>query len=109
MITFNSTNVSRDSMSVPTHNLTLNSSGGDDVATITTRLSTDLCNKNNPSELCNYLPRGPVLPSVKTRVVIQGFDGSIITAFVMGYSNDGLCHVLDKDSDKIFIIAEIFV
>jgi len=100
------TSASRDSTSAPTHNLTLHSNGGDDISTNSTSPLTDRCTTNYPSELCNYSPGDPILPPAKTRVVIEGYNGSIITAIVLGYSSDGICHVLDKDSNTTFIIPE---
>ena len=62
--------------------------------------------KTASSTLLNCSPIDSLLPPAGTRVVIEGFDGDKQTAVIVGYSGDGLCHVIDKESNETFIIPE---
>ena len=84
----------------PKHDLTLPSTESGEKGMNTTITNTA------PSTLLNSSPIDLLLPPARTRVVIEGFDGDKQTAVIEGYSGDGLCHVIDKELNEIFIIPE---
>ena len=61
---------------------------------------------SNVSNNSTKTPTHNLILHGNTRVVIEGYRKDIIKAMLTGYTNNGLCHIMDYDNETEYIVPE---